>query len=78
MKYTIQHKTAYTYLEPVSLCHNIARLVPRNTSEQICTNTTIHIEPKPERINEYEDFFGNKVIYFYRKRTLGTDGERNF
>jgi transglutaminase-like putative cysteine protease len=64
MKYTIQHKTAYTYLEPVSLCHNIARLVPRNTSEQICRNTTIHIDPKPDRINEYEDFFGNKIIYF--------------
>ena len=64
MKYTIQHKTAYTYLEPVSLCHNIARLVPRDTSEQICKNTTIQIEPKPDRINEYEDFFGNKIIYF--------------
>ena len=64
MKYTIQHTTAYTYLEPVSLCHNIARLVPRNTSEQICKNTNIQIDPEPDRINEYEDFFGNKVIYF--------------
>ena len=48
----------------MSLCHNIARLVPRNTREQTCTNTHIHISPKPDRINEYEDFFGNKVIYF--------------
>lgn len=64
MKYTIQHKTSYTYLEPVSLCHNIARLVPRNTHEQVCKNTSIQIEPLPDRINEYEDFFGNKVIYF--------------
>src|SRR4051794_8222281 len=64
MKYTIQHKTSYTYLEPVSLCHNIARLVPRNSNEQICKNTSIRIEPKPDRINEYEDFFGNRVIYF--------------
>jgi len=64
MKYTIQHKTAYSYLEPVSLCHNIARLVPRNTREQVCKNTTIDITPVPDRINEYEDFFGNKVIYF--------------
>ena len=64
MKYTIQHKTAYTYLEPVSLCHNIARLVPRNTNEQTCKNTTIQITPQPDRVNQYEDFFGNKVIYF--------------
>lgn len=64
MKYTIQHKTSYTYLEPVSLCHNIARLVPRNTSAQICKDTRIEITPEPDRINEYDDFFGNKVIYF--------------
>jgi transglutaminase-like putative cysteine protease len=64
MKYTIQHTTTYSYLEPVSLCHNIARLVPRNTEEQTCTNTHIDISPKPDMINEFEDFFGNKVIYF--------------
>jgi transglutaminase-like putative cysteine protease len=64
MKYTIQHTTAYTYLEPVSLCHNIARLVPRDTLEQFCRNTSIQITPQPDRINEYLDFFGNKIIYF--------------
>src|ERR1700712_5373249 len=64
MKYTIHHKTAYSYMEAVSLCHNIARLIPRNTNEQICRNTTIQITPEPDRINEYEDFFGNKMIYF--------------
>ena len=64
MKYTIQHTTSYTYLEPVSLCHNIARLVPRNTNEQTCKNTTIQIIPQPDRVNQYEDFFGNKMIYF--------------
>ncbi len=64
MKYTIQHTTAYTYLEPVSLCHNIARLMPRDTKGQICRDTIIQITPQPDRINEYEDFFGNKIIYF--------------
>jgi transglutaminase-like putative cysteine protease len=64
MKYIVQHTTSYAYLEPVSLCHNIARLVPRNTREQSCNNTSIRITPEPDRINEYEDFFGNKVIYF--------------
>src|SRR5450432_4643492 len=62
--YTINHRTSYTYKEPVSLCHNIARLVPRNTNGQYCKNATIKIFPEPDRINEYEDFFGNKVIYF--------------
>jgi transglutaminase-like putative cysteine protease len=84
MKYTIQHTTAYNYLEPVSLCHNIARLVPRNTPEQTCQNTTIHIDPQPDRVNEYEDFFGNKVIYFSIEKehweltvTVTSEVERN-
>ena len=64
MNYTINHKTAYTYFDPVSLCHNIARLLPRNTEKQICKNATVKIYPQPDMINEYEDFFGNKVIYF--------------
>ena len=84
MKYTIQHTTAYTYLEPVSLCHNIARLVPRNTPGQICKNTNIQIDPQPDRVNEYEDFFGNKVIYFSIEKehweltvTVTSEVERN-
>jgi transglutaminase-like putative cysteine protease len=64
MKYLISHKTTYTYYEPVSLCHNIARLVPRNTERQFCRNVTVKIDPEPDTINEYKDFFGNKIIYF--------------
>lgn len=64
MKYLISHKTTYTYLEPVSLCHNIARLVPRNTERQVCRNVSVKIEPEPDTINEYKDFFGNRIIYF--------------
>ncbi len=64
MNYTINHRTSYSYKEPVSLCHNIARLVPRNTNGQFCKNATIKIHPEPDTMNEYEDFFGNKVIYF--------------
>jgi transglutaminase-like putative cysteine protease len=64
MNYTIIHKTTYTYFEPVSLCHNIARLVPRSTDRQYCKNAVVEIFPLPEMLNGYEDFFGNKVIYF--------------
>lgn len=64
MNYIITHKTAYTYFEPVSLCHNIIRLAPRNTDTQLCKGITVKIHPHPDTIDEYEDFFGNKVIYF--------------
>lgn len=64
MNYKIIHTTAYTYDEPISLCHNLARLVPRNTSSQLCTKVSVAISPEPEVMNSFEDFFGNKAIYF--------------
>jgi len=68
MNYKIVHKTEYIYFEPISLCHNMARLVPRSTSGQICKRSTVVIDPIPDVINEFEDFFGNKVIYFAIQR----------
>jgi transglutaminase-like putative cysteine protease len=64
MNYTVSHKTSYTYLEPVSLCHNIVKLLPRSANGQISTNESIKISPEPDRIDVYEDFFGNRVFYF--------------
>jgi transglutaminase-like putative cysteine protease len=48
----------------VSLCHNIARLLPRSTTNQQCNKSSIVILPEPDIRNEYEDFFGNKLLYF--------------
>jgi transglutaminase-like putative cysteine protease len=64
MKYQIAHTTEYFYHHTVSLCHNIAMLMPRNTDLQECRKTLVRISPQPDVINEYEDFFGNKVMYF--------------
>lgn len=64
MNYQVTHTTAYTYKQAVSLCHNIARLMPRNTFNQVCKSVSVVISPQPDVINEYEDFFGNKVMYF--------------
>ncbi len=64
MKYNITHKTTYTYLKPVSVCHNVLRLIPRNTERQFCRDVAVKIHPEPDTLHEYEDFFGNKVVYF--------------
>ena len=64
MLYTITHTTEYTYADSISLCHNVAMLIPRNTDKQHCKKTTINIRPEPDVMKEYEDFFGNKVLYF--------------
>lgn len=64
MLYRITHTTEYTYAGSISLCHNIAMLIPRNTVQQLRKKTTIKISPEPDVMKEYEDFFGNKVLYF--------------
>ncbi len=68
MQYRIIHKTEYIYHEPISICHNVARLLPRSTTVQDCKNVSVKIDPLPDVMNEFEDFFGNKVLYFAIQR----------
>jgi len=68
MVFKVVHKTAYIYHEPISLCHNMARLIPRSNHQQLCIKSTVNIDPIPDVIDEFEDFFGNKVIYFAIQR----------
>lgn len=64
MHYRVIHKTDYTYQESVSLCHNIVRLMPRSTNKQFCKSSVVTITPYPDVLIEYEDFYGNKLVYF--------------
>ena len=64
MMYEITHTTTYQYNQDVALCHNIARLLPRNTDTQTLQKSTLHIVPLPEVMNAYEDFYGNNCLYF--------------
>ncbi len=64
MKYRVTHQTTYTYYEPVSVCYNLLKLTPRNTSLQTCNSVSLKIQPEADSIQQYEDFFGNKVTYF--------------
>ena len=64
MQYQITHTTEYEYHHSVSICHNVAKLFLRDTTDQLCKKMVVKISPQPEIINEYTDFFGNKVMYF--------------
>ncbi len=64
MQYQITHTTEYEYHQSVSLCHNVTRLILRNTEDQLCKKTVVKITPQPDIICEYKDFFGNNVMYF--------------
>jgi transglutaminase-like putative cysteine protease len=64
MKYRITHRTQYDYRQPVVLCHNEARLQPRPTAAQTCTQSDVTVQPAPAERAERDDFFGNRVLYF--------------
>jgi transglutaminase-like putative cysteine protease len=64
MRYRIAHTTTYDYAEPVSICHNEARLVPRATARQNPGSTRLAIEPSASALSEDRDYFGNVVHFF--------------
>ena len=64
MNFRVSHRTRYVYSEPVSLCHNELRLVPRTLPHQQVAGAKITVTPMPSGLREREDFFGNRVCYF--------------
>ena len=64
MRYQIRHLTRYDYSGQATLSHNEARVLPRNLPWQKCLNSEWQISPKPVRLRERTDFFGNRVAYF--------------
>jgi transglutaminase-like putative cysteine protease len=64
MKYRVTHSTRYTYSDNVTLCHNVAHLLPRNTPRQSCSISELKISPLPVKVNEWIDLFGNRQASF--------------
>lgn len=64
MRYEIVHVTEYAYGEAVPLCHNVARLRPRETDRQTCVRHELGVSPTPTVFRERVDFFGNPVTSF--------------
>ena len=64
MRFRITHTTRYDYAEPVSLCHSILHLKPRQNERQRTLASQVRIDPGPAVNREHTDFFGNRVNYF--------------
>lgn len=64
MIYRVAHTTTYEYSQPVSLCHNLAHLIPRSSPRQLCHETDLQIAPAPAVLNSIVDYFGNPVTFF--------------
>jgi transglutaminase-like putative cysteine protease len=64
MRFRICHVTRYGYPDPVSLCHSVAHLKPRDCVHQKCLSSQVRVDPWPAVSRDYLDFFGNRVTYF--------------
>ena len=64
MNYSIAHTTTYRYGEPVPLGHNEACLTPRASPWQRCRSNLLAIRPVPTALQNWTDYFGNRVSYF--------------
>jgi transglutaminase-like putative cysteine protease len=64
MRYRIIHRTTYTYENPVTVCHYLARLVPRALPDQDCPWHEVHVRPEPLARATRNDYFDNTTLYF--------------
>jgi transglutaminase-like putative cysteine protease len=64
MRYRVTHRSRYRYSEPVSLCHNLAHLAPRDHAYQRCLKTDLTIDPFPSVRHARKDYFGNLATFF--------------
>ncbi len=63
MIYRLTHTTSYQYVGMVSLSHHVLRLQPRDLPRQRCLQTELHVEPRPDVLSNYRDYFGNNVTF---------------
>ncbi|MCA9248620.1 MAG: transglutaminase family protein [Planctomycetales bacterium] len=75
MKYKITHSTSYAYSSPVSVCHNLVMMTPREDPRVHCLSHRLRIRPTPQVSGRRYDCFGNHVHSFsieesHRKLTV--------
>jgi len=64
MTYNIVHRTLYEYTAPVSVSHHVARLEPRATTTQTCSEFALEIFPQPTLRQTRVDYFKNQLCFF--------------
>jgi transglutaminase-like putative cysteine protease len=64
MRYHVSHTTIYDYSEPVSLCHNVLHLRPREAPRQTCLSQKLSIAPEPRGLQNRSDYYGNPIVLF--------------
>ena len=63
-RYRVQHRTTYTYDEPVSDSLGVCHLVPRELPWQQVTAYDVAVTPTPGDVHHDPDYYGNLATYF--------------
>ncbi len=61
--YKIKHVTRYRYQQPVTICHHIAHLLPREARGHLWRYADLEISPTAMRTDRL-DYFGNRQTFF--------------
>jgi transglutaminase-like putative cysteine protease len=61
--YKIKHTTRYRYQQPVTICHHIAHLLPREAQNHLWAYADLEISPTAMRTDRL-DYFGNRQTFF--------------
>ena len=64
MLYRVNHTTTYRYSKPVTLCHNLMHLTPRQAPQQTLKRSQILVAPLPGVLVQEMDYFGNATLFF--------------
>jgi transglutaminase-like putative cysteine protease len=64
MLYAVSHTTTYHYTEPVSLCHNLLHLCPRQSPRQTCHHSQLFVSPEPATLQTQLDYYSNPMTLF--------------
>ncbi len=63
-RYSVRHRTEYSYDLEVTASYGRAHLIPRDVPGQQCHDVDLRIRPEPHLLTERQDFFGNRCSYF--------------
>jgi transglutaminase-like putative cysteine protease len=64
VRYTILHRTRYSYAYPVTLSHHVAHLLLRSCPRQQIDDSHLEVNPAPASRSERRDYFGNRLTLF--------------
>jgi len=67
----IRHETTYAYADSVELAAHLMHLRPRNLPWQRVHSSALHTDPRPSRLTDGIDHFGNTVSWLFLGRAHG-------